>query len=104
MLGRSSLALPLALAGCVGAVTPPPPDPAVVQEIGTVCEASGLFEAADGTLTMFLPAATLPVDVLNAGVDVVCANPAQFAGDIAAVNWLVRNLNAYLVQKAGTSR
>ena len=69
-----------------------PADPAVTARIVAACTASGLFKAVDGAVTMAVPAAALPVMVVNAGVDLVCADPARFAADISTVEWVVRNL------------
>jgi hypothetical protein len=79
----------LALAAC-GPMQPA--DPAVTARIVAACTQSGLFKAVDGAVTVALPAAALPVMVINAGVDIVCANPERFAADISTVEWVVRNL------------
>ncbi len=78
-----------ALAACV---PQQPADPAVTGRIVRACTASGLFKAVDGAVTMAVPAAALPVMVVNAGVDIVCADPARFAADISTAEWVVRNL------------
>ena len=58
------------------------------KDIVDACMGSGLFKAADGVVTMFVPAATLPVDLVNAGLDVVCAHPNIFgAADARAADW-----------------
>lgn len=85
----------VALAGCAGVVAQPA-DPATTARIVTACTASGLFKAVDGTLSAAVPAAALPVMVVNAGVDVVCRDPARFAGDISTVEWVVKNLSGVL--------
>lgn len=89
ILGVSALVL--GLAGC-GGVTMQPADPAVTQRIVQACTASGLFKAVDGALSAAVPAAALPVMVVNAGVDVVCRDPARFAGDVSTVEWVIKNL------------
>jgi hypothetical protein len=76
------------LAGC----QPQPADPAVVQRIVAACTQSGLFKLAGGVAAIAVPAATLPVAVVNAGVDKVCADPERFAGDVSTVEWVVKNL------------
>lgn len=58
------------------------------------CTGSGLFKAADGALSAAVPAAALPVMVVNAGVDQVCADPKRFANDAGVVEWTVKNLAA----------
>lgn len=83
-------------AAAPAAVTPliagaPAADPNVVQSIATACSDSGLFKLADGTVATLIPVATLPVDIINAGVDKVCANPAQFASDVSTAEWVVKN-------------
>jgi len=83
------------ISGCASLGAPPAtPDPKVLAGIATACMASGLFEAADGTLSTFVPAASLPVALINAGVDKICANPAQFATDATVVVWLINQLAA----------
>ena len=86
---RLAAALVLALAAC-GPMQPA--DPAVTARIVAACLGSGLFKAVDGAVTMAVPAAALPVMAVNAGVDIVCADPARFAADISTVEWVVKNL------------
>jgi len=78
------------VAGCglTGAVTH---DTAVIQgDIVSACLLSPLFKAAGGQLTAAVPAVTLPVDVVNAGVDIVCAAPAQYAAlDAETIDFLL---------------
>ncbi len=83
-------ALALGLAAC-GAVPPQPPDPAVAQRIATTCLGSGLFKTGIGLGFSLVPAGALPAQIIDAGVDQVCADPARFAGDIGTVEWLVKN-------------
>jgi hypothetical protein len=89
----------LAIAGCVHA----PPSPTeiarvdqdtarVTRDIAATCLGSGLFKMADGAVARSMPAAELPIDVINAGVDVVCSRPDLFARDAATIEWLARNL------------
>jgi hypothetical protein len=88
-----ALAGVLLLAGCQPlAVERQPADPAVIARIVAACTDSGLFKLAGGALEIAVPAATLPVAVVNAGVDKVCANPERFAGDVSTVEWVVKNL------------
>jgi hypothetical protein len=90
-----ALAALFLLAGCQPPPgPPPPPDPAVVARIVTACTGSGLFKLAGGALEIAVPATALPVAVVNAGVDKVCADPARFAGDVSTVEWVVKNLRA----------
>lgn len=94
LLSRA-VALPMMiLAGCAGSTTAvvQPPDPAIVADITNVCLASGLFEIGDGVVATLVPVTALPIALVNAGVDKVCANPAAFASDISTVQWLVSNL------------
>jgi hypothetical protein len=87
----------IGLNGCstLTATIPSAPDPAVVSAISKVCMDSGLFKAVDGTLTIFVPVATLPVALINAGVDKVCASPIQFASDASTVAWLIKNIGGF---------
>jgi hypothetical protein len=92
----------LLLGGCAspgtGAGPGQPPtaaDPATVQRIVAACTNSGLFKLAGGALEVAVPAATLPVAVVNAGVEKVCANPQQFADDVSTVDWVVKNLRPF---------
>jgi hypothetical protein len=47
---------------------------------------------AGGALEIAVPAATLPVAAVNAGVDKVCADPERFAADVSTEEWLLKNL------------
>jgi hypothetical protein len=83
----------LLFVGCqTPAQPPPPPDPAVVERILRACTGSGLFKLAGGALEIAVPAAALPVAVVNAGVEKVCADPERFAGDVSTVEWVIKNL------------
>ncbi len=91
-LGTSCAAL-LMLAACA-AVPMQPPDPAVTQRIAEACLGSGLFKVGVGLGLSLIPAGALPAQVIEAGVDRVCADPAHFAGDISTVEWVVRNMRS----------
>ena len=84
----------LLLASC-SAIPQQPADPAVTARIVAACAASGMFKAVDGALSAAVPVAALPVMVINAGVDVVCGDPARFAADVSTVEWVVKNLAAF---------
>jgi hypothetical protein len=85
----------LLLAGCQPVpIERQPADPAVAARIVAACTDSGLFKLAGGALEIAVPAATLPVAVINAGVDKVCADPERFAGDVSTVEWVAKNLRA----------
>ncbi len=90
-------ALALALSGCAGSSAPPagPPDPATMAGIIRACTFSGLFKEIDqfGTLAP-VPGIGLAISLVNAGVDRVCANPAQYAADVTTVKWLVQQFSA----------
>lgn len=91
---RAIFALPvaLALAAC-SAVVPQPPDPKVTRDIARACLGSGLFKMAIGIGGRIAlgPAGDLPVSVVSAGVDKVCADPAAFAGDVSTAEWVAKN-------------
>jgi hypothetical protein len=91
MTHRTAALSLLVLSSCAG-VQSQPADPAVARRIVAACTQSGLFKAADGALSAAVPAAALPVMVVNAGVDVVCRDPSRFAADISTVEWVVKNL------------
>ncbi len=69
-----------------------PADPAITARIVSACLQSGLFKIADGFVAAAIPAASLPIAVLNAGVDRVCADPERFSADISTVEWVAKNL------------
>jgi hypothetical protein len=96
----AAIALSSSLLGCA-AITQQAADPKVVSGITTACTDSGLFKLVDGAVTMALPAATLPVAVINAGVDKVCADPARFASDISTIEWVAKNLAGAAKKAAG---
>lgn len=94
---HKAVALALAGAALLSACAPmQPADPAVTARIVAACTASGLFKLVDGGVAAAVPAAALPVMVVNAGVDVVCADPARFSADLSTVEWVVRNLGQRL--------
>lgn len=86
--------LALSLFGC-GAVPTQPADPAVTQRIVQACLASGLFKMGAGFGLSFAgPPGEIANQVLSAGIDRVCANPAAFAADVSTVEWVARNLSS----------
>lgn len=87
----------LALVGCALTGNPAQDTAIIEAKIVDACLASPLFKAADGALTMVVPAATLPVDLVNAGVSIVCANPAHFAAlDATTADWVRKALAPYV--------
>ncbi len=84
----------LLLAACGTALQPG--DPAVTARIIAACTESGLFKLVDGGVAMAVPAAGLPIAVINAGVDRVCADPAAFSADISTTEWVAKNLASKL--------
>lgn len=91
----AAVALAAELAAC-SAVPAQPPDPQVVADIVAACTVTGLFKpvvsAANGAIVAAVPAVALPVAVITAGVDKVCADPAKFASDLSTVAWVAKNL------------
>jgi hypothetical protein len=91
----------LLLAGCAspspgpGPVGPPTADPATVTRIVAACTNSGLFKLAGGAIGVAVPVAALPVAVVNAGVEKVCADPQRFADDVTTVEWVAKNLRPF---------
>lgn len=84
----------LTLAACAGPpIAKQAADPAVTQGIARACLGSGLFKMALGVGGRIAlgPAGDLPVSVINAGVDQVCADPERFAGDVSTAEWVVKN-------------
>lgn len=84
------------LLGLSACASLPAPDPsrtaAIEQKIVAACLQSGLFKLAGGVVASAVPAANLPIAVVNAGVDQVCADPHRFAGDVTTVEWVAKNL------------
>lgn len=68
-----------------------PPDERV-ERLVRICAASGLFKAVGGAAAIAVPVAALPIAVVNAGVDIVCANPERFVKDVGTADWLAKNL------------
>lgn len=64
----------------------------IEAQIAQACAASGLFKIVGGVASIAVPVAALPVSVIQAGVDRVCADPARFARDAGTVSWVMRNL------------
>jgi hypothetical protein len=81
----------IALTGCAGTIPVVSTDPAVTARIVAVCTDSGLFKVINGTVAAFVPQATLPVALVNAGIDQVCTHPETFAADASTVEWLIKN-------------
>jgi hypothetical protein len=66
------------------------------QRIVGACLLTPLFKPVDTALTAAIPAATIPVDLKNLGVDIVCKNPAFFAAQNATTaDWVMAQLKPY---------
>lgn len=65
----------------------------VIASIAVPAAALPLSVVASVIASIALPAAALPLSVVEAGVDIVCRNPARFAHDAATVGWVARNLH-----------
>ena len=84
-----SLAI-LALVSC--GTVPQPADPAVTQRIVAACMADGFFKMVGGRLVLAAVDPTrIAAPLIAAGVDIVCASPERFAGDISTVEWVLKN-------------
>lgn len=70
-----------------------PANPDVVARIERICMSTGLFKLVDGAIALAVPVASIPIALINAGVDRVCMDPERFASDAATVKWLLKNLN-----------
>ena len=97
-----AVAAVLPLVGCTTPVPTQPADPKVVAEIVGDCVGSGLFVQVNGEATgvaTAIPVVGLAIGILGQLVDLgitqVCANPAMYAGDLAAF----RSLLALMQQK-----
>lgn len=98
--GLGALAFSL-LTSCAGG----PPVPATAQaavdaqaaviegRIARLCVGSGLFVMLNSAVTSAVPVPglALAAQLVNAGVDRVCAAPAMFAHDASTVEWLIKN-------------
>jgi hypothetical protein len=93
------LAPALLLAGCTLSGNVAQDITAIQARIVHACLLSPLFRAAGGAVTIAVPAAVLPVDLVNAGVAIVCANPAFFAAQSATTDdWVLKVLKPYMRQ------
>ena len=90
--------LAVVLSGCssMSSVPSRPANPAVVAKIVAACTARGLFRpvivAGETVAEAAVPVAALPIGLVRAGVDLVCANPSRFAADISTVEWVAKNI------------
>jgi hypothetical protein len=97
----TTILLAASLAACAGGgPAPTSPDPKVTARIVAVCMSSGLFKMADGVVALAVPAASLPIALVNAGVDQVCTHPETFAADATTVEWLVKQIGKPPAQAA----
>ncbi len=83
----------LALAAC--GVAMQPADPAITARIISACMADKVFVNIGGRLVLSMvpvPGVATADQILAAGVDRVCADPAAFSADISTVEWVARNL------------
>ena len=90
-----AFALAGALAACAGTTIPrQPTDPAVVQKIANACAVYQAAKLGAGIAAGLVPAAGSAIAIIEAFTDPVCADPTRFAGDIATVEWVLKNARA----------
>jgi hypothetical protein len=89
---RAAVFLAITLISGCSSIVQQPANPKVVQDIVSVCTASGYFKFANGIVSLAFPGASLPISIVNAGIDKVCMDPTKFAADASTVQWLVKNL------------
>jgi hypothetical protein len=86
----------LALAACssLPATTPDPTAIARIEaDIVKACTADGLFRpAVQAGVAIAVPAGQLPLSVVEAGIDRICADPARYARDIGAAEQVAKTL------------
>ncbi len=81
------IATVLALSACAGQ---PSTTEDATARIVKACMSSGLFKLVDGAVALAVPAASIPVALVNAGVDKVCTHPETAAMDIVTLEQLLR--------------
>jgi len=82
-----------------GGIQMQPADPGVTARIVAACMADGVFKNVGGRLVLSMvpvPGVGAADQILAAGVDKVCADPAAFAGDISTAEWVAENIAAAL--------
>ncbi len=80
------------VAGCTSSPPAQPPNPDVTARIVAICTHSGFFKLLNGVVVLAYPPASLPVSIINMGIDRVCINPEKFSSDVSTVEWLLRNI------------
>lgn len=80
----------LALAACSAA----PDQDRIEKDIVFACVSSGLFKLGTTAAFSAVPAGALPAQIINDGIDRVCADPARVAGDTVKVAEIVGELRA----------
>jgi hypothetical protein len=89
------LALAGALAACTGTtIVRQPADPTVIQKIAEACAIYQATKLAAGIAAGLVPMAGSAIGIIEAFTDPVCADPAKFAGDIATIEWVLKNARA----------
>ena len=89
----AAVALPLILAAC--GVVVQPADPAVTARIVAACTVDGVFKNLGGRLVLSMvpvPGVATADQLIAAGVDIVCTNPAAFSADLSTAEWVIRNI------------
>jgi hypothetical protein len=91
----SALALAGALAACTGtAIVRQPADPTVMRKIAEACAIYQAAKLGAGIAAGLVPTAGSAIAIIEAFTDPVCADPAKFAGDIATIEWVLKNARA----------
>ena len=88
MLRVVSVAVLLSLAACSTA----PDQGRIEKDIVFACVSSGLFKLGTTAAFSAVPAGALPAQIINDGIDRVCADPARVAGDAVKVAEIVGEL------------
>lgn len=105
-MNRIAIVAPLLALGACSSLSAMPTVPAsdtarIEARIVSACVADGAFRpVVKAGVTIAVPVATVPLGILDAGIDIVCKNPERFANDIGTAEWVVKNIRDVLSKRA----
>jgi hypothetical protein len=87
-----ALLLLTAAGGCTSLTGQSTADQAILlQEVQTACLYTPIFKQVNGIITLAVPAATIPADFVDAGLTIVCTDPAFTAKiDANTADWVMK--------------
>lgn len=73
----------------------------IEARIVSACTADGVFRpVVKAGVTIAVPVGTVPLSVLEEGIDKICADPDRYAGYVGTAEWVLKGLRDILTKQS----